>query len=89
MNESSQNNNQDFTEKNKNYKKCKKLISSCQETISTYENLLEENKFEGIKNTDSLALIEKNINSEENNLTIEQLFEYLASIKKIKSNLDM
>ena len=74
----------DFKDKIKNYKKGKQYIKKCNELIKNYEDLLESNNLRDFKNTHSLHDIDKNLNNDIEDIDLNTLFEYWASIQKIK-----
>ena len=84
---SDDNNNLSYSDKTKNFKKCNKLIASCQEKVEEYENIIENNNFSEIKCTHLLQVITTELENNDNKIPIETLIEYLGSIKKIKKSL--
>ncbi|VVU95313.1 hypothetical protein CPAV1605_1064 [seawater metagenome] len=76
-----------FVEKSKNFKKCQKSIKSCSKLLEEYENILASKDYEGIKDNHSIKVIEKELNDQNDELTIETLLEYLSSINNMKKNL--
>ncbi len=75
----------DFKEKIKNYKKGKQYIKKSNDLIKKYEDLLESNDLNDFKNTHSLHDIDKNLNNDIEDIELNTLFEYLASVQKIKA----
>ena len=74
----------DFKTKIKNYKKCKQYIKKSNDIIKKYEQILENQELDNFKNNHSLHDIDRNLNNKIEELEINTLFEYLASIKNVK-----
>ena len=79
------NTNIDFKEKIKNYKKGKLYINKSNDLIKKYEDILESNDLNDFKNNHSINDIDKNLNNDVEDIQLNTLFEYLASIQKIKA----
>ena len=77
----------DYNDRLKSYKKVNKLIASGEKKINNYEKMLEIDDLNSFKDSHSLKVIEKYLNGEEeDSIDLDTLFEYLASIKKIRKS---
>ena len=65
-----------------------KSLNSCNRLVENYENILENNNLEGIKDSHQLLTIEKDLKENKQEIPIDKLFEYLKSIQKVKTNLN-